>query len=238
MTRQSDADILQMYLRKMGKTKLLTHAQEISIAKRIEDGDKLAVNEMIEANLRLVVSIARKYMNRGMQLLDLIQEGSIGLMKAVEKFEYQRGYKFSTYATWWIRQGITRAIADQARTIRIPVHMVETHNQVLRAIAELVQVLGREPRPEEISKHVQISVEKVIKVLKVTVPPVSLEKQIGNNDEGQGGKLGDLLEDKSILASNDLIKGDISSHVRSILKTLSPREEKVMRIKFAISDFE
>lgn len=237
MSSESDADILQMYLRKMGKTKLLTHKQEVSIAKRIETGDKAAINELVEANLRLVVSIARKYMNRGMHLLDLIQEGSIGLMKAVDKFEYQRGYKFSTYATWWIRQAITRAIADQARTIRIPVHMVETHNQILRAISELVQILGREPNPEEISTHTKIPLDKVEKVLKSTVQPVSLEKTI-NGDEGSTGRLGDMLEDKSISASAELIKEDISSHVRSILKTLSPREEKVMRIKFAISNID
>ena len=237
MSSQSDADILKMYLQKMGKTKLLTHKQEISIAKRIEAGDKLAVNELIEANLRLVVSIARKYMNRGMQLLDLIQEGSIGLMKAVDKFEYQRGYKFSTYATWWIRQAITRAIADQARTIRIPVHMVETHNQILRTIAELVQILGREPNPKEISAHLKIPVEKVEKVLKSTVQPVSIENTI-NNEEGSTGRLGDMLEDKCQSASSSLIKEDISSHVRSILTTLSPREEKVMRIKFAISNID
>ena len=236
MSSYDDADILQMYLRKMGKTKLLTKAQEQSIAKRIEAGDSKAVNELIEANLRLVVSIARKYMNRGMQLLDLIQEGSIGLMKAVEKFEWQRGYKFSTYATWWIRQAITRAIADQARTIRIPVHMVETHNQILRAIAELVQMQGREPTPAEIAKRVGIPVDKVLKVLKSTIQPISLEKTIGT--EESGGRLGDLLEDKSRSASDQLIKENISSHVRSILKNLSPREEKVMRIKFAISDFE
>ena len=232
----NDADILQMYLRKMGKTKLLTHQQEIAICKRIEAGDKAAINELVEANLRLVVSIARKYANRGMGLLDLIQEGSIGLMKAVEKFEYKRGYKFSTYATWWIRQAITRAIADQGRTIRIPVHMVETHNKILRAIAELVQILGQEPTPEEISAHVKIPLDKVNKVLRATVQPVSLEKQVST--ENSSSRLGDMLEDKSAPASHAVMNQDISSHMRTILKTLSPREEKVLRIKFSISDIE
>ena len=237
MSGYNDADILKMYLQRMGKTKLLTHKQEIEIAKRIEAGDKKAVNELIEANLRLVVSIARRYMNRGMQLLDLIQEGSIGLMKAVEKFEYQRGYKFSTYATWWIRQAVTRAIADQARTIRIPVHMVETHNQILRAIAELVQALGREPQPIEISKHSKIPLEKVNKVLKSVVQPVSLETSISDDDTGSN-RLGDILEDRQTSACSTIMKDNMSYHIRSILQTLSPREEKVMRIKFAISNFE
>ena len=229
---QSDDDILQVYLKKMGKTKLLTHAQEISIAKRIEDGDKRAVNELVEANLRLVVSIARKYTNRGLQLLDLIQEGSIGLMKAVDKFEYKRGYKFSTYATWWIRQAITRAIADHGRTIRIPVHMVETHNQILRAISELVQILGREPTPDEIAAQLKVPVDKVKKVLKATVQPVSIEKKI--NSEDSTSRLGDILEDEAVSAQSIVINSNLSSQVRQILKTLSPREEKVMRIKFAI----
>jgi len=228
-------DILQMYLRKMGKTKLLTYPEEVALAKRVEAGDKDASNKLAEANLRLVVSIARKYSNRGMNILDLIQEGSIGLMKAVSKFEYQRGYKFSTYATWWIRQAITRAIADQARTIRIPVHMVETHNQILRAIAELVQGNGCEPTPLEIAGHLEITCEKVEKVLKVTKTPISLETPL--NAE-VNSRLGDMLEDKSVDISKSIVKKNMSSMIRKSLKNLSPREEKVMRIKFAISDFE
>jgi len=231
----SDHDILQIYLRKMGKTKLLTYKEEIILAKQVEAGSKEASNKLAEANLRLVVSIARKYSNRGMNILDLIQEGSIGLMKAVEKFEYQRGYKFSTYATWWVRQAITRAIADQARTIRIPVHMVETHNQVLRAIAELVQIQGQEPTSLDVAKHLGIQLEKVERVLKVTRTPISLETPLNSEANSQ---LGDLLEDKSIDISKEIIKNNLTSLVRRSLKTLSPREEKVMRIKFAISDFE
>ena len=231
-----DHDILQIYLRNMGKTKLLTYAEEVALAKRVETGDKHAANKLAEANLRLVVSIARKYTKRGMNLLDLIQEGSIGLMKAVDKFEYQRGYKFSTYATWWIRQAITRAIADQARTIRIPVHMVETHNQILRTISELVQVLGREPTPLEIAKNLEITQEKVEKVLKVTKTPISMELSVSS--EMSTLRIGDLLEDKTVDISSQAVKNDLSIMVRKSLKKLSPREEKVMRIKFAISDFE
>lgn len=234
MSSQDDIDLLQMYLKRMGKTKLLTYPQEVALAKRIEDGDKAAVKHLIEANLRLVVSIARKYMNRGMELIDLIQEGSIGLMKAVDKFEYKRGYKFSTYATWWIRQAITRAIADQARTIRIPVHMVETHNQILRAVSELVQMLGREPNPKEIADHSKIPVDKVIKVLRVTVAPVSIEKVVGNDEDG--ARLGDLLEDHSLSALDRISRDFMASDIRDALKNLSPREEKVMRMKYALSD--
>jgi RNA polymerase primary sigma factor len=231
----NEHDILQIYLKKMGKAKLLTYSEEIALAKRVEAGDKLAANKLAEANLRLVVSIARKYTNRGMAILDLIQEGSIGLMKAVEKFEHQRGYKFSTYATWWVRQAITRAIADQARTIRIPVHMVETHNQILKAITELVQELGREPTPLEIAGHLNINVDKVEKVIKATKTPISLETPLNTE---VNSRLGDVLEDKATDISKNAMKSNLSSMVRRSLKKLSPREEKVMRIKFSISEFE
>lgn len=227
-------DPVRMYLKEIGKVPLLTAAEEISIAKRMADGDEEARKELIDANLRLVVSVAKKYVGKGLLFLDLIQEGNLGLIKAVEKFDYRKGYKFSTYATWWIRQAITRAIADQARTIRIPVHMVETINKLIRCQRQLIQELGREPRPEEIAKEMDITVEKVREIKKIAQEPVSLETPIGEEEDSH---LGDFIPDEdapepATVASFTLLR----EQLMEVLDTLIPREEMVIRLRFGLDD--
>ena len=223
-----------MYLKEIGKVKLLSPEEEVDLAIRMADGDEAAKQQMAEANLRLVVSIAKRYVGRGMQFLDLIQEGNLGLIKAVDKFNYQKGYKFSTYATWWIRQAITRAIADQARTIRIPVHMVETINKVIRVSRQLLQELGHDPSPEEIADEMNMPVDKVRDILKIAQEPVSLETPIGEEEDSH---LGDFLEDENAsepaeVASFTLLK----EQLMEVLDTLTPREKKVLELRFGIID--
>ena len=227
-------DPVRMYLKEIGKIPLLTSEEEIELAQRIEQGDEEAKRRLAEANLRLVVSIAKKYVGRGMLFLDLIQEGNLGLIKAVEKFDYRKGYKFSTYATWWIRQAITRAIADQARTIRIPVHMVETINKLIRVSRQLVQDLGREPLPEEIAREMNISEERVREILKIAQEPVSLETPIGEEDDSH---LGDFIEDHEAQAPADAAAFELlKEQLEDVLDTLSAREEKVLRLRFGLDD--
>ncbi|GAB6118078.1 RNA polymerase sigma factor RpoD [Thermoanaerobacter brockii subsp. lactiethylicus] len=227
-------DPVRMYLKEIGKIPLLTPEEEIELAKRIEQGDEEAKKRLIEANLRLVVSIAKRYVGRGMLFLDLIQEGNLGLLKAVEKFDYRKGYKFSTYATWWIRQAITRAIADQARTIRIPVHMVETINKLIRVQRQLLQELGREPTPEELAKEMGMPEEKVREIMKIAQEPVSLETPIGEEEDSH---LGDFIPDEDAPAPAEAAAFTmLKEQLMDVLDTLTPREEKVLRLRFGLDD--
>lgn len=227
-------DPVRMYLKEIGRVPLLSADEEVELAKRMEQGDEEAKRRLAEANLRLVVSIAKRYVGRGMLFLDLIQEGNLGLIKAVEKFDYRKGYKFSTYATWWIRQAITRAIADQARTIRIPVHMVETINKLIRVSRQLLQELGREPSPEEIAKEMEIPVERVREILKIAQEPVSLETPIGEEEDSH---LGDFIEDEDAPAPAEAASFILlKEQLEEVLETLTPREEKVLRLRFGLDD--
>ena len=227
-------DPVKMYLKDIGKVPLLSADDEIELARKMMDGDESAKRELSVANLRLVVSIAKRYVGRGMQFLDLIQEGNLGLMKAVEKFDYQKGFKFSTYATWWIRQAITRAIADQARTIRIPVHMVETINKVVRVQRLLLQQYGREPTPEEIAKEMGIPEQRVVEIQQISQDPVSLETPIGEEEDSH---LGDFIEDEQALAPTDVVASNLlKEQLLEILDTLTPREEKVLRLRYGLDD--
>ncbi|AEI42642.1 RNA polymerase sigma factor RpoD [Paenibacillus mucilaginosus] len=227
-------DPVRMYLKEIGRVPLLSAEDEVDLAKRIELGDEEAKRRLAEANLRLVVSIAKRYVGRGMLFLDLIQEGNMGLIKAVEKFDHTKGYKFSTYATWWIRQAITRAIADQARTIRIPVHMVETINKLIRVSRQLLQELGREPTPEEIAKEMDLSTDKVREIMKIAQEPVSLETPIGEEDDSH---LGDFIEDQEALAPADAAAYELlKEQLEDVLDTLTEREENVLRLRFGLDD--
>ncbi len=227
-------DPVRMYLKEIGRVSLLTPEQEVDLAKRMEAGEDEAKRRLAEANLRLVVSIAKRYVGRGMLFLDLIQEGNLGLIKAVEKFDYRKGYKFSTYATWWIRQAITRAIADQARTIRIPVHMVETINKLIRVQRQLLQELGREPCPEEIAKEMNITEEKVREILKIAQEPVSLETPIGEEEDSH---LGDFIEDHEARAPAEEASFTLlREQLDEVLKTLTDREQRVLRLRFGLDD--
>ena len=227
-------DPVRMYLKEIGKVPLLTAEEEIELAKRMENGDEEAKKRLAEANLRLVVSIAKRYVGRGMLFLDLIQEGNLGLIKAVEKFDYNKGFKFSTYATWWIRQAITRAIADQARTIRIPVHMVETINKLVRVSRQLLQELGREPTPEEIAERMEIPVERVREILKISQEPVSLETPIGEEEDSH---LGDFIQDDNVPVPADAAAFTLlREQLKEVLGTLTEREQKVLRLRFGLDD--
>ncbi len=227
-------DPVRMYLKEIGKVPLLTGDEEIELAKKMEAGSEDAKKRLVEANLRLVVSIAKRYVGRGMLFLDLIQEGNLGLIKAVEKFDYRKGYKFSTYATWWIRQAITRAIADQARTIRIPVHMVETINKLIRVSRQLLQELGREPKPDEIAKEMDLTEEKVREILKIAQEPVSLETPIGEEEDSH---LGDFIPDEDAPAPAEAAAFSLlKEQLIEVLDTLTPREQKVLRLRFGLDD--
>jgi RNA polymerase primary sigma factor len=233
LTVEPSLDSLRLYLRSIGRVELLTAGQEVTLAKRIERGDMLAKQQMIEANLRLVVSIAKSYLGRGLTFLDLIQEGSLGLIRAVEKFDYRRGYKFSTYATWWIRQAVTRAIADKGRTIRIPVHMVEKLNKVVHVERQLVQALGREPLPEEIACELECSPREVRDILRIAQQPVSLEKPIGEEEESE---LGDFVEDKTAESPFEQASENLRrENVRRALAALPPREREVIEMRFGLT---
>jgi RNA polymerase primary sigma factor len=230
----ADDDSVRMYLREIGRIPLLSTEDEVRLAKRVESGDKVAKKKLAEANLRLVVSIAKKYLGRGLSLLDLIQEGNTGLMRAVEKFDYKKGYKFSTYATWWIRQAITRAIADQARTIRIPVHMIETINKLIRVQRQLVQDLGREPTPEEIAQEMGLDLDKVEHIIKISQETVSLEAPVGEEEDS---KLSDFIEDdKNLSPEESAIYQLLKGHVNEFLGELSPREQKILRMRFGLEN--
>ena len=227
-------DPVRMYLKEIGKVSLLSADEEIELAKRMERGDEAAKKRLAEANLRLVVSIAKRYVGRGMLFLDLIQEGNLGLIKAVEKFDYRKGYKFSTYATWWIRQAITRAIADQARTIRIPVHMVETINKLIRVSRQLLQELGREPTPEEIAEEMDMPVDRVREILKISQEPVSLETPIGEEEDSH---LGDFIQDDNVPVPADAAAFTLlKEQLVEVLSTLTDREQKVLRLRFGLDD--
>ena len=227
-------DPVRMYLKEIGNIPLLTQEEEIELAKEMKAGSKKAVKKMAEANLRLVVSIAKRYVGRGMQFLDLIQEGNVGLIKAVEKYDYTKGYKFSTYATWWIRQAITRSIADQARTIRIPVHMVETINKLIRVSRQLLQELGREPTPEEIAKEMDMPVERVREILKISQEPVSLETPIGEEEDSH---LGDFIQDDNVPVPADAAAFTLlKEQLEEVLGTLTEREQKVLTLRFGLED--
>ena len=227
-------DPVKVYLKEIGRVPLLTPEEEVDLAVRITNGDEAAKKRLSEANLRLVVSIAKRYLGRGMQFLDLIQEGNLGLIKAVEKFDYRKGYKFSTYATWWIRQAITRAIADQARTIRIPVHMVETINKLIRVSRQLLQELGREPTPEEIAEEMNLPVERVREILKISQEPVSLETPIGEEEDSH---LGDFIQDDNVPVPADAAAFTLlKEQLVEVLGTLTEREQKVLRLRFGLDD--
>ena len=227
-------DPVRLYLKEIGKVPLLSADEEIELAKRMEEGDEAAKKRLAEANLRLVVSIAKRYVGRGMLFLDLIQEGNMGLIKAVEKFDYRKGYKFSTYATWWIRQAITRAIADQARTIRIPVHMVETINKLIRVSRQLLQELGRDPTPEEIAEELDMPVGKVREIMKIAQEPVSLETPIGEEEDSH---LGDFIPDTEMMVPADAVASTmLKEQLLEVLDTLTDREQKVLRLRFGLDD--
>ena len=234
MTEVNVDDSVKMYLKDIGQVPLLSKDEEKELAKKMTEGDSRAKERLSEANLRLVVSIAKRYVGRGMQFLDLIQEGNLGLMKAVEKFDYTKGFKFSTYATWWIRQAITRAIADQARTIRIPVHMVETINKQMRVSRQLLQIYGREPTPEEIASAMGTTEERVREIQKIAQDPVSLETPIGEEEDSH---LGDFIEDYNATSPSDMAETNmLKEHLVQVLSTLTPREEKVLRLRYGIDD--
>ena len=227
-------DPVRMYLKEIGKIPLLKPHEEVELARRMNEGDELAKQRLVEANLRLVVSIAKRYVGRGMLFLDLIQEGNLGLIKAVEKFDYVKGFKFSTYATWWIRQAITRAIADQARTIRIPVHMVETINKLIRVSRQLLQELGRDPKPEEIAKEMDMTEDKVREIMKIAQDPVSLETPIGEEEDSH---LGDFIQDDDSPAPHDAASFTLlREQLEEIMQTLTPREAKVLKLRFGLED--